>query len=212
MTHRTRVKICGMTSVADAYYAAEKGADAIGLIFHQASPRGIDIQQAIAIREALPPFVTVTAVLLDESEDLIAQVIHQVRPDCLQFHGSESPDFCASWMMPYLKVIPMGSITDPMTYAANYETAQGFLLDSNMAGRQGGTGDTFDWSNIPTSFTAPLILAGGINPTNVAEAIKRVKPWGVDVISGVEASRGVKSTELMDRFFQEVNRGNGNDE
>lgn len=209
MTQGTRVKICGMTRIEDACYAAEQGADAIGLIMHQASPRGIDIDQAITIRQALPPWVTVTAVFLDESDDLIAQVIHQVRPDCLQFHGNESPEFCASWMMPYLKVIPMGSVSDPLAYAADYDSAQGFLLDSNMAGRQGGSGDTFDWSKIPTSFSAPLILAGGINPKNVAEAIERVRPWGVDVVSGVEASKGIKSTELMDQLFEQVDRGDG---
>ena len=209
MVHRTRVKICGLTRIEDARYAADRGADAIGLIFHQASPRAVGIEQAVEIRRAMPPYVTVTAVFLDESEDFIAQVIHQVRPDCLQFHGSEAEDFCASWMLPYVKVIPMGSTDDAQTYAQAYESAQGFLLDSNMAGRQGGSGDTFDWSEIPTSFNAPLILAGGIDPTNVAEAIERVKPWGVDVVSGVEASKGVKSTELIDQFFREVNRGDG---
>lgn len=201
-----------MTSVEDALYASAKGADAIGLIMHQASPRAVDVEMAVEIRRAIQPFVTVTAVLLDETEDFIAQVIHRIRPDCLQFHGSESPVFCASWMLPYIKVIPMGSIEDPLAYASAYDTAQGFLLDSNMAGRQGGTGDTFDWSEIPTYFNAPLILAGGINPTNVAEAIKRVKPWGVDAISGVEVSKGVKSNALIDQFFEEVNRGDGNDE
>ena len=128
-----------------------------------------------------------------------------------QFHGSEEAEFCASWMLPYIKVIPMGSTENPKAYAAAYDTAQGFLLDSNMAGRRGGSGDTFDWSTIPTSFNVPLILAGGINPMNVAEAIERVKPWGVEVVSGVEASKGIKSTDLIDRFFQEVNRGNSND-
>lgn len=201
-----------MTRIEDALYAAERGADAIGLIFHQASPRAVDVEQAVAIRQAMPPLVTVTAVFLDESEDFVARVIHQVRPDCLQFHGSETADFCAAWMLPYVKVIAMGSVDDPQSYAEAYQTAQGFLLDSNTAGRQGGSGDTFDWSVIPTSFNAPLILAGGINPTNVAEAIERLKPWGVDVVSGVEASKGVKSAELVDQFFREVHRADGNHE
>ena len=206
MGQRTRVKICGITRAEDAVYAAEQGADAIGMIFHRASPCAVQIDQAVEIRRAVAPFVTVTAVLLDESEDWIAQVIHQARPDCLQFHGNEPVGVCESWMLPYVKSIPMGSVDDANAYAQAYPSALGFLLDSNMAGRQGGSGDTFDWSNIPSSFDFPLLLAGGINPSNVAEAIVRVKPWGVDVRSGVEVSTGVKSTDLIDRLFREVER------
>jgi phosphoribosylanthranilate isomerase len=167
----------------------------------------IDIEQALEIRKALPPFVTVTALFLNESADWVAQVVHRVRPDCMQFHGDESPEFCESWLTPYIKSIPMGSIDNPDDYAQAYTSAQGFLFDSNVAGRLGGSGDTFDWSKIPSSFDYPLVLAGGINSSNVAEAIARVQPWAVDVSSGVEVSRGVKSTDLMDQFFQEVERG-----
>ena len=109
--------------------------------------------------------------------------------------------------MPYIKSVPMGSIDDPAGYAAQHPGAQGFLFDSNAAGLQGGSGDTFDWSEIPPAFEPPLILAGGINPSNVADAIARVQPWGVDVSSGVEESRGVKNSELIDLFFDEVKRG-----
>jgi phosphoribosylanthranilate isomerase len=188
-------------------HAASLGADSIGLVFHPPSPRSIDIDQAIAIRRALPPFVTVTALLLNESEDWIAQVIHQVKPDCLQFHGEETAGFCESWNLPYIKSIAMASTANPVDYAGSYTGAQGFLLDSNAAGRRGGSGDTFDWSEIPSPFDYPLILAGGLDSSNVAEAIARVRPWGVDVSSGVEISKGVKSTELIDQFFQEVKRG-----
>jgi phosphoribosylanthranilate isomerase len=149
----------------------------------------------------------VTALFLDESQDWIAEVVNQLRPDCLQFHGNESPEICEAWLLPYMKVIPMGSIEDPVAYAQSYKSAQGFLFDSNLAGLQGGSGDTFDWSKIPASFRYPLVLAGGLNPSNVAAAIARVKPWGVDVSSGVEVSKGVKSADLMDQFFQEVKRG-----
>jgi len=207
MNYRTRVKICGITRVEDARFAANRGADSIGLVFHQPSARAIEIEQALEIRRVLPPFVTVTALFLDESEDWIAKVVHQLRPDCLQFHGNESPRFCESWLTPYIKAIPMGSIDDPDAYAQTYTLAQGFLLDSNVAGRLGGSGDTFDWSKIPASFEYPLLLAGGMNASNVAAAIARVQPWGVDVSTGVEVSRGVKSTDLIDQFFDEVERG-----
>ena len=207
MNHRTRIKICGITRVQDAIYSAHKGVDSIGLIFHQPSPRVVDLDVALEIRRALPPFVAITAVFLDETEDWIAEVVHALRPECLQFHGNETPAFCEAWEMPYIKAIPMGSTDDPQPYAAGYETAQGFLLDSNAAGRRGGSGDTFDWSKIPSDFEYPLVLAGGINASNVADAIVQVKPWGVDVLSGVEASWGIKSNDMIDQFMREVERG-----
>lgn len=212
MKHRTRVKICGITRIEDAQHAADRGADSIGLVFHKPSPRLIEIEQALEIRRVLPPFVTVTALFLDENEDWIAQVVHKIGPDCLQFHGNESSDFCEAWGTPYIKSIPMGSIEEPRAYAHQYESAQGFLLDSNVAGRLGGSGDTFDWSKIPASFGYPLLLAGGISALNVADAIAQVRPWGVDVSSGVEISKGIKSADLMDRFFDEVKRGDSCDE
>ena len=161
---------------------------------------------ALEIRRALPPFITVTALFLDEDEAWVSEVVETLRPDCLQFHGTEDAAFCETWRRPYIKSIPMGSIDDPDAYAARHANAQGFLFDSNAAGRQGGSGDTFDWSKIPPDFAKPLILAGGISPSNVADAILRVKPWGVDVSSGVEEARGVKSSALIDRFFDEVER------
>lgn len=212
MESRTRVKICGITRLQDALLAAKLGADAIGLVFHPPSKRVLDVEQAQAICAALPPFVTVTALFLDEDQDWISEVVHQVKPDCLQFHGSESAAFCAAWGLPYLKSIPMASVDDVVEYTQTYESARGFLLDSNLAGRQGGSGDTFDWSQIPSSLDAPLVLAGGINPTNVTEAIVRVRPWGVDVSTGVEVEKGIKSAELMKTFFHEVKRGDETNE
>jgi phosphoribosylanthranilate isomerase len=211
MKQRTRVKICGITRIEDARHAAAAGADSIGLMMHPPSSRALSLDRAIEIRHSLPPFVTATVVFLDDSEDLIAQVLHRVKPDCLQFHGNESEEFCAAWGLPYLKAIPMGSIDDPLQYAARFETAQGFLLDSNAAGRLGGSGDTFEWSKIPTSFAYPVVLAGGLNPSNVAEAISRVKPWGVDVSSGVEDSSGIKNAGLVEAFIEQVRRGDGYD-
>ena len=207
MKHRTRIKICGITRLSDAQQAAALGTDAIGLMFHAQSPRSIEIDVALQIRKAMPPFVTVTALFMDETENWVDQVVQKVKPDCLQFHGVEPAEFCAQWSRPYLKAIPMGSVEDIAAYAAQYPQALGFLLDSNVAGRQGGSGDTFDWSKIPSSLDFPLVLAGGLNPENVAAAITQVNPWGVDVSSGVEKSRGIKDADLIEQFFSEVKRG-----
>jgi phosphoribosylanthranilate isomerase len=203
---RTRIKICGITQADDARRVADCGADAIGLVFHERSPRFINIEAAAQIRAEIPAFVTVTALFMDESSDCVREVIETVRPDCLQFHGAESAEFCEQWKLPYIKAIPMGSVDDAESYASAYKKAQGFLLDSNVAGRQGGSGDTFDWSKIPSSFPYPLILAGGLTPHNVAEAVTRVQPWAVDVSSGVESSRAVKDARLIQQFCKEVFR------
>src|SRR5210317_1090657 len=191
-TLRTRIKICGIKTIEDALTAAASGADSIGMVFHRPSSRFIELDRAAELRQSLPAFITVTALFMDESEEWIKQVLQQVQPDCLQFHGSESSEHCQHWQLPYIKAIPMGSVEDAPSYAARYQQAQGFLLDSNAAGLQGGSGDTFDWSKIPSSFQYPLILAGGLNPKNVAHAVTQVKPWAVDVSSGVERSRGIK--------------------
>jgi phosphoribosylanthranilate isomerase len=204
MNHRTRIKICGITRLEDALQVANLGGDAIGLAFYANSPRVVDIETAVAIREAMPPFVTVTALFLNEETEWVDQVVQAVRPDCLQFHGEEPADFCQRWARPYIKAIPMASITDVNAYARQYSAAQGFLLDSNVAGRRGGSGDTFDWSKIPSAFDFPLVLAGGLNPSNVSAAITQVKPWAVDVSSGVENSRGDKDANLIDQFFDAV--------
>ncbi len=206
VVNRTRIKICGLKSSADAQLAARCGADSIGLVFHRPSVRFIDFEQAQAVRRSIPAFVTVTALFLNETAQEVEQVIERVAPDCLQFHGTEPAEFCELWGLPYIKSIPMASIDDPGDYARLFPAAQGFLLDSNAAGRLGGSGDTFDWSRVPSQFGHPLILAGGLNPDNVAEAVAQVKPWAVDVSSGVESSRGVKDADLITRFCREVQR------
>ncbi len=203
---RTRIKICGIKSVDDALLISQCGADSIGLNFHRHSPRYVELDIAAEIRQKIPAFVTVTALFMDDSSALIKQVIEQVKPDCLQFHGEETAEFCESWNLPYIKAIPMGSISDANDFARAYPTAQGFLLDSNVTGRQGGSGDTFDWSKIPSTFQYPLILAGGLNPQNVAEAISQVHPWAVDVSSGVEQIKAVKDPDLIRQFCKEVFR------
>ncbi len=206
MFSRTRIKICGITRLCDAQQVAELGGDAIGLVFHPQSPRAIELDTALQIRLAMPPFVTVTALFMNEDSGWIRQVLETVNPDCLQFHGEEAPEFCQQWSRPFIKAIPMGSVEDASRYAQQFPQAQGFLLDSNVAGRQGGSGDTFDWSKIPSAFDFPLVLAGGLNPSNVAAAITRVKPWGVDVSTGVEQSKGIKDADLIDQLFKEVKR------
>ncbi|MCP4078286.1 MAG: phosphoribosylanthranilate isomerase [Gammaproteobacteria bacterium] len=203
---RTRIKICGLKTAQDALLVSNCGADSIGLVFHQNSPRFVEIDIAEKIRQQIPAFVTVTALFMDDSSALIKQVIEQVKPDCLQFHGKETAKFCESWCLPYIKAIPMGSISDANDFAQAYPSAQGFLLDSNVTGRQGGSGDTFDWSKIPSTFQYPLILAGGLNPQNVAEAISQVHPWAVDVSSGVEQLKAVKDPDLIRLFCKEVFR------
>lgn len=210
MPDRTRIKICGITRLSDAQRVAELGGDAIGLVFHRPSPRSIELQKASKIRLSLPPFVTVTALFMDETEDWINQVLETVMPDCLQFHGEEAPEFCRQWSRPFVKAIPMGSVDDASRYAEQYSEAQGFLLDSNVAGRQGGSGDTFDWLKIPSDFGFPLVLAGGLNPSNVAAAVAQVRPWGIDVSTGVELSKGTKDHDLMADLFDEVNRIDSN--
>jgi phosphoribosylanthranilate isomerase len=203
---RTRVKICGLKSFEEAKLAADCGADSIGLVFHAPSPRYIELESAIAIRSQLPAFVTLTALFLNETEQWVKQVVEELKPDCLQFHGTEPPEFCHRWGRPYIKAIPMASVENPDQFASEYKYAQGFLLDSNATGRLGGSGDTFDWSRIPSNFHYPLILAGGLTPQNVADAVAQVKPWAVDVSSGVEKSRGVKDTSLIQQFCKEVHR------
>jgi phosphoribosylanthranilate isomerase len=189
---------------------AEQGADSIGLVFHPKSPRFIGLDTAREIRDAMPPFVTITALFMDETEEWISEVLSTINPDCLQFHGQEPEPDCVRWKQPYIKSISMGSAVDVEAYTQQYFSAQGFLFDSNAAGRQGGSGDTFDWSKIPSSFDRPLVLAGGLNPANVADAVTQVRPWGVDVSSGVEISKGVKDLNLINQFFQEVKRGDAN--
>ena len=209
---RTRIKICGLTTLDESLLAANCGADSIGLVFHQKSPRFIDPGMAAEIRKSIPPFVTVTALFLNENENWVQQVVDQVQPDCLQFHGTESEESCSHWGKPYIKAIPMGTTQDATGYAETYKTAQGFLMDSNVAGRQGGSGDTFDWSKIPANFRYPLILAGGLSPQNVAQSIIQTRPWAVDVSSGVESGNkttsGLKDETLIREFFREVHRAN----
>lgn len=204
---RTRVKICGITRIEDALYAANLGADAIGLVFYAPSPRAVHIAQAREIVQALPPFVSTVGLFVNAEVAEIQETLQAVPLDLLQFHGEESPAYCTQFNRPYIKAIRMQASTDLAQLAQEYATAQALLLDTYVAGVQGGTGIAFDWRQVPREFSKPLILAGGLNPENVQAAISQVRPYAVDVSGGVEASKGIKDHEKLIAFM----RGAGND-
>lgn len=205
---RTRVKICGITRVEDALAAAEAGADAIGLVFYSKSARCIDVPRAQAITRALPPFLTVVGLFVDADAAEVRQVLDQVRLHVLQFHGAETPTECRRFGVPYIKAVRMHDQADVPGAARLYEDALALLLDTHVPSQPGGTGRTFDWSRIPPGVGKPIILAGGLMPANVADAILKVRPYAVDVSSGVEQTPGVKDIAKMHAFIaatQQVN-------
>lgn len=202
-----RVKICGITRVEDALAAAAAGADAIGLVFYAKSPRAVDIEQARAILAALPPFVTTVGLFVDAELSELERILASVPLDLLQFHGDESVQQCEAFGRPYIKALRVKAGDDIAAQVARYPSAQGILLDAYVEGVPGGTGEAFDWSLIPQALSKPLILAGGLRPDNVAEAVSRVRPYAVDVSGGVEASKGVKDVEKVGAFIRAA-RGN----
>lgn len=202
-----RVKICGITRVEDALAAAAAGADAIGLVFYAKSPRAVDIEQARAILAALPPFVTSVGLFVDAERSELERILASVPLDLLQFHGDESVQQCEAFGRPYIKALRVKAGDDIAAQVARYPSAQGILLDAYVEGVPGGTGEAFDWSLIPQALSKPLILAGGLRPDNVAEAVSRVRPYAVDVSGGVEASKGVKDVEKVGAFIRAA-RGN----
>ncbi len=200
----TRSKICGITRVEDLISVAHAGADAIGLVFYPPSPRNVSIQQAIELLAHLPPFVTVVGLFVNASADTVREVMARVNLDVLQFHGDESPDYCAQFGKPYLKAIRVKAGVDLAHCAARYASAQGLLLDAYIEGIHGGTGASFDWALIPKDLPLPVILSGGLDPQNVAAAIQQVQPYAVDVSSGVEAAKGVKDAGKVEGFMRAV--------
>ncbi len=201
---RTRVKICGFTRGDDARAAALLGVDAIGLVFYPPSPRHVEIEQARAIVDALPPFVTVVGLFVDENPDRIRAILNSVRIDLLQFHGDESPGECAAYGRSYIKAVRMKAGVDLIKTASAYHQACGLLLDADDPSAKGGTGTSFDWAAIPKQLPLPVVLAGGLNPGNAGLALRQVKPYGLDVSSGVEAAKGVKDVGKMAAFIKEV--------
>ncbi|MGZ4990446.1 MAG: phosphoribosylanthranilate isomerase [Methylobacter sp.] len=202
---RTRVKICGFTRAEDAVYAAQLGVDAIGLVFYPPSPRNIDIDQAVKIVNALPAFVSVVALFVDERESRIREVLEQVPIDCLQFHGDEPAETCRIYGKRYMKAVRMEDGIDIAGLALQYHDAAGLLLDAYHPGAKGGTGSRFDWNRIPEHCTLPIILAGGLDTDNARQAVQTVRPYALDVSSGVEAKKGVKDALKMAAFIREVN-------
>ncbi|MBL7249674.1 phosphoribosylanthranilate isomerase [Alloalcanivorax marinus] len=183
-----RVKICGITRAEDGLHAARAGADAIGLVFHPASPRYVTPRQAADIVAALPPLVTTVGLFVDAAPETVASVLNEVPLDLLQFHGDESPAYGAAFRRPWIKALRMRDGADPAAEAERYAAAgaRGLLVDSYVPGVPGGTGERFDWSRLPGELALPLILAGGLDPDNVAAAVRATRPWAVDVSGGVE--------------------------
>ncbi len=200
----TRVKICGITRVEDALAAAHSGADAIGLVFYQRSPRHVGIELAAQLADALPPFVSVVGLFVNADTALVCEVLARVPVDLLQFHGDETPEYCTQFGKPYLKAIRVRAGVDLLQCASDFRSARGLLLDAHVEGIPGGTGRAFDWTLIPKRLPLPVILSGGLDAENVAAAIRQVRPYAVDVSSGVEASKGIKDAAKIAAFINEV--------
>ncbi|OOH81262.1 N-(5'-phosphoribosyl)anthranilate isomerase [Pseudomonas koreensis] len=201
-----RSKICGITRIEDALAAVEAGADAIGFVFYAKSPRAVTVQQARAIIQALPPFVTTVGLFVNASRCELGEILDAVPLDLLQFHGDEAVEDCEGWHRPYIKALRVKAGDDIAAAVDAYPSASGMLLDTYVEGVPGGTGEAFDWSLIPQGLSKPLILAGGLTPENVADAVARVKPYAVDVSGGVEASKGIKDHAKIHAFINAVRK------
>jgi phosphoribosylanthranilate isomerase len=201
---RTRIKICGIREPQHARVAAEAGADAVGLVFWAKSPRYITPAQAARVVAELPPFVMAVGLFVNATADEVNAVLRVVSLDLLQFHGDESPEFCDQFGVPYVRAVRMEEGTDLVEYAHRFSRAKALLLDAHVPGEPGGTGTMFDWGRIPREFAKPLILSGGLTIDNVSRAVREVKPWAVDVSSGVEASRGSKDPAKIVEFIRSV--------
>ena len=203
-SRRTRVKICGLTRAEDARLAVALGADALGLVFHEPSPRNVSVAQARQIVEGLPPFVTVVGLFVNAPRDRVEAVLRQVRIDLLQFHGDEMQDDCLGFGRPWIKALRMRPELDLAAEMRVYPAATGFLVDAWHPDAMGGTGQAFDWNLLPVHLARGLTLAGGLTPGNVGEALARVRPFAVDVSSGVEADKGIKDSGKMADFLNEI--------
>lgn len=196
-----RVKICGITRLADLRAACDAGADALGFVFYDKSPRHVSIQTAAALLRELPPFVQSVGLFVNADPAFVASVLNVVPLDLLQFHGDETPAGCARYGRPWIKAVRVSAATDLLKYAADFAGARGLLLDAFVPGVPGGTGERFDWRLIPPDLPLPIVLSGGLDPGNVVEAVRTVRPWAVDVSSGVEAAKGIKDAQRIARFI-----------
>lgn len=200
----TAVKICGITRTEDALAAAGYGAAAIGLVFYRPSPRYIEPDAAAAVVRALPPFVMPVGLFVDASEEEVRAIAARSGVQLLQFHGAEPPEFCGRFALPYMKAVRVRPGVDLLQYARDFHRAKALLLDAFQEGLHGGTGALFDWNLIPQTLPLPVVLSGGLTPENVGDAIRRVKPFAVDVSSGVEARKGIKDAERIAAFIKGV--------
>lgn len=201
---RVRVKICGITSLEDALHAVNCGADALGFNFYEPSPRYVATEFLAKIREQLPPFVTMVGLVVNPTQKAIEDILEAANPDLLQFHGEETNEFCRSFDHAFIKAIRVQKDTPVAEVISQYPDASGILLDTHVTGVAGGTGARFDWSMVPKHTSKPIILAGGLNDINVIEAIDSVKPYAVDVSSGVESQPGIKDPAKVMRFVDSV--------
>jgi len=204
MLARVRTKICGITSVEDALLAVSAGADAIGLVFYEQSPRYVSPDVASDICKALPPFVCVVGLFVNHTRADIVGICAQVPLSLLQFHGAENEADCLGYGLPYIKAIQVRDAISVANAELAFPSAQGLLVDTYKAGVAGGTGEVFDWGLLPENCAKPLILAGGLNPQNVRNAINQVEPFAVDVSGGVEREKGIKDRDKIISFIKEV--------
>lgn len=200
---RTRIKICGLTREADLDAAVEAGADAVGLVFYAKSPRHVALERAVALARRLPAFVTPVGLFVNAAPEDIARAVDAIPTLALQFHGDETPAQCAAAARPYLRAARMAVGFDLLDFAVRYPDAQALLLDAHVEG-YGGGGKVFDWSLIPRNVPRPVVLSGGLHAANVIEGILRVRPWAVDVSSGVESAKGIKDAAAIRRFCEAV--------
>ncbi|MBI2753239.1 MAG: phosphoribosylanthranilate isomerase [Betaproteobacteria bacterium] len=205
---RTRVKICGITRHEDLRAAADAGADAFGLVFYPPSPRFLTLERARELRQAAPAFLTSVALFANPEAEDVRRVLDAVRPDLLQFHGEETPQFCRAFGAPYIKACRVKKGVDLLEYWRPYSDACAWLADAWVE-EYGGAGEGFDWSLVPATRVRPLVLSGGLEPENVGEAIRRVRPWAVDVSSGVESAKGIKDAGRIAAFVAEVRNADG---
>ena len=201
---RTRVKICGITREQDALAAVEFGADALGFVFYEPSPRCITVRHAAEIAQALPPFVSTVALFVNADSDTLAEVVDAVGVDLLQFHGQECPEYCARHRRPWIRAVRVRPETDLLAARTEFANGRGLLLDAYRPGVPGGTGETFDWDRIPPQMASGIVLAGGLNPDNVGDAVRSVRPFAVDVSGGVESRKGIKDPAKIKAFIEEV--------
>ncbi len=203
---QTRIKFCGLTRKQDVQHAVKLGVDALGFVFVDKSVRNIDIDTAVDLIREVPPFVIKVGLFMNSRVADVENIIKYVKPNLLQFHGDEDEMFCKQFNMPYIKAVPMASTESLEEFCEHYASATGFILDSHAKGQMGGSGKRFVWNELPKNLKKPIVLAGGLTVSNVAEAVRVVRPYAVDVSSGIEAGKGIKDPVKMEQFIKEVNR------